>query len=151
MQYPRILEILHHRLNPTYRFKELTQVHKNPKILNPGNQSKHRWNKKWHWLLEILHHRLNPKYNFKDIPQVQKNPKILNPGNQSQHRWNKKGQCNILDYLKYFIIDYILHIDLKNYLKFRKIQKYLIQAINLNTDEIRSDNAISLITFNTSS
>ena len=38
MQYPRLLEILHHRLNPTYRFKELPQVQKNPKILNPRNR-----------------------------------------------------------------------------------------------------------------
>jgi hypothetical protein len=34
MQYPRLLEILHHRLN-----KELPQVQKNPKLLN---QSQHR-------------------------------------------------------------------------------------------------------------
>ena len=42
MQYPRLLEILDHRLNPTYRFKELPQVQKNPKIPNPVNQSEHR-------------------------------------------------------------------------------------------------------------
>ena len=50
---------------------------------------------------------------FKELPQVQKIPKILNPGNKSQHRGNKM---------------------------FRKIKKYLIQAISLKTDEIRSDN-----------
>jgi hypothetical protein len=42
VQYPKLLQILHPRLNPTYRFKELPQVQKNPKILNPGNQSQHR-------------------------------------------------------------------------------------------------------------
>ena len=54
-------------------------LEKNPKILNPGNQSQHRWNKKWQW------------------NNLEKNPNILNPGNQSQHRWNQWWQWNILE------------------------------------------------------
>ena len=65
MKYPRLLKILNH----TYRFKELPQLQKNQKILNPGNQTQHRWNLWWQWNI------------------LEKNPKILNPGNQSQHRW----------------------------------------------------------------
>ena len=64
-------------------------------------------------LLEILHHRLNPTCRFKELPQVQKNPKILNTGNQSQHRWNKSWQWNILNYLKYCIINIKLFSDIK--------------------------------------
>ena len=35
MKYPGLLKII----NLTYRFKELPQLQKNPKILNPGNQT----------------------------------------------------------------------------------------------------------------
>jgi hypothetical protein len=49
MKNPRFLKILHHRCIHTYRFSTqmIKEVQNNPKLLNLGNQSQHKLNKKW--------------------------------------------------------------------------------------------------------
>ena len=65
----------------------------NPKLLNPGNQSHHRWNKKWQRsILDSLKYCIKDVIIYIDSKKDLKlnNPKLPNPGNQSQQRWKKE-------------------------------------------------------------